>query len=358
MHSAICMYRCNHLQIVIFHPPLKSCALFVRGGNPSVAGIVTRVVWFSRFLVLWGSRIRGLLKATWLVNCFHPPRDIFSPILMNDKRGMLTEKKNRALVHLSAEKGVEFSLTRWTTTHDSRDRFTEVAQNCSFVNALSLLPARVISSKRSCQFAFRLLLLVFSCLPSQHLYCRPILRWTWGKVTSVRMATIGLMQASRHLPITPPPDQAPARSTTRQRCFASWWQALSSCRDVWRDLRLLVHASGGDVMSLIFCQGITPSWTLLYHLFMRYISGWNLWICWGCWGSSQTTLDLCWSSGLTSSFSSPHWTLLFGNWSPLQTTMWPTLWPTSKPERSQYSQQWLQKFSSAPTKGGPNVFVC
>ena len=275
MHLAICIYRCNHLQIVIFHPPLKSCALFVRGGNPSVAGIVTRVVWFSRFLVLWGSRIRGLSKAPWLVNCFHPPRDIFSPILMNDKRGMLTEEKNRALVHLSAEKVVEFSLTRWTTTHDSRDRFTEVAQNCPFVNALSLLPARVISSKRSCQFAFRLLLLLFSCLPSQHLYCRPILRWTWGKVTSVRMATIGLMQASRHLPITPPPDQAPARSTTRQRCFASWWQALSSCRDVWRDLRLLVHASGGDVMSLIFCQGITSSWTLLYHLFMRYISGWN-----------------------------------------------------------------------------------
>ena len=129
LHSAICIYRCNHLQIVIFHPPLKSCALFVRGGNPSVPGIVTRVVWFSRFLVLWGSRIRGLSKAPWRVNCFHPPRDIFSPILMNDKRGMLTDEKNRALVHLSAEKGVEFSLTRWTTTHDSRDRFTEVAQN-------------------------------------------------------------------------------------------------------------------------------------------------------------------------------------------------------------------------------------
>ena len=99
------------------------------GGNPSVAGIVTRVVWFSRFLVLWGSRIRRLSKAPWLVNCFHSHRDIFSPILMNDKRGMLTEEKSRALVHLSAEKGVEFSLTRWTTTHDSRDRFTEVAQN-------------------------------------------------------------------------------------------------------------------------------------------------------------------------------------------------------------------------------------
>ena len=158
------------------------------------------------------------------------------------------------------QKWVSFSMTRWTTTHDSREHFTEIAQRPDHRQSWSvckhtlLAPCACNHCKRinvpADNLCCRLISISSPPSPSSSLYIAD------QSDVNVRESEFwdghDRTDASRHLPITP----AHCRSTSRHgRSWGSkevdevlqaggWDDAPSAPRadNVWRDLCLLATA--------------------------------------------------------------------------------------------------------------------